>query len=62
MRDFDLTLILKHYKRVKKPLNVQGVNLFPCVYGRRMINVMLYSSIFAFYLRNYLYLYSIESK
>ena len=51
-----------HYKRVKKPLNVQGINLFPRVYGSRMINAMLYSSIFAFYLSYYLYLYTIESK
>ena len=45
---------------MKKPLNVQGINLFPCVYGSRMINVMLYSSIFAFDLSYYFY--SIESK
>ena len=59
---FWLTRVLKHYKRVKKLLNVQGINLFPCVYGSRMISVMLYSSIFAFYLSYYLYLYSIKSK
>ena len=34
----------------------------PMCYGSRMINVMLYSSIFAFCLSYYLYLYSIESK
>ena len=49
-------------KRVKKPLNVQDINLFPCVYGSQMINVMLYSSIFAFSLSYCLYLYSTESK
>ena len=56
-----LTRVLKHYKRVKKPLNVQGINLFPCLYGSRMTNVILYSSIFAFYLSYYLYLYSVKS-
>ena len=46
----------------EETLSVQGINLFPCVYGSRMINAMLYSSIFAFFLSYYLYLYSIESK
>ena len=57
---FWLTQVWKHYKRVQKPLNVQGINLFSCVYGSRMIKVMLYTSIFAFYLSYHLY--SIESK
>ena len=59
---FWLTRVLKNCKCVKKPLTVQGINLFPCVYGIRMINIMLYQSIFAFYLSYYLYLYSTESK
>ena len=49
------------HKPVKKPLNVQGIYLIPCVFGSRMINVILYQSVFAFYLSYYLFLYSIES-